>query len=315
MRRAGFSGVLTLLLVAGVVVTTATAEPAQRPPNRLPTAKAGPILPSAAGIAFGRTTRSQLLRRWGRASYCWIVADGCAWEIRRYTTRGAYVVRDGVIVQNVPRGGFIHYMQFATTNWRTSRLRGWRTPQGIRIGSTYQALKRAHPQLRFNGSELERPNVSNWLAPLYTLGGNRYTLRFLVNRRVPQVGTGRVIRIEVQWFGPALACNLVAEAAPGPEGEPAGKRIHGSCSGAPPSWFSGRPVTLSFEPHRGAGISSITSPFDPSCSTGSCRARASDWRVDVTLGFVFAETGVDVIVTQPAGYRNLGTETLRLPFP
>lgn len=214
--------------------------------------------------------------------------------------------------------GFAYNITFGTTDWKRSKLRGWRTPEGIRIGSTYQALRKAYPKAGWNGGEPGISNRSNWLVQRHPFKGGNYQLRFLVDRHLSKVASGHVLRIEVQWWAPPVECTLAAGSAPGPAGEPTGKRIRGSCRGGT-LWYSAAggqavPLSLTYEGLGDAYISSAKSPFDPTCNQGGCRARARDWAIDVTLGFDSTASGVEVQVHAPCGYYALPENPRRLRY-
>lgn len=306
---------LLAFLVAGTLVVGA---PAAGPPERLPDARPGPILPSAGGVVPGRTTKAELLARWGRASACWTATTdaACAWSV------GRPQVLDYVDARFL-RGGPVYRLQFDTPSWAKSRLRGWRTPEGIGIGSTYRQLERAYPKLGWNLGEKDNPDRSNWRVAPYTFGGQQYSLRFLVDRAVRRVASGHVIRIELMWYGPPLECKLVASAAPGPQGEASGMRIQGSCSGETYIRLVDRSLggsigrlDLSFEGTGGARISSAASSTC-TASGGSygrfgalCKSNAAGWPVDVTVGFESSPGPVVINVRNPNAA--LPTRNLRL---
>lgn len=308
MLRAGLS-----LVVAAALAVAMLAHGATRP-ERLPTAKPGPILPSAAGVILGKTTKAQLLKRWGPASQCrTIPVPSCGWygEMKKN-----FELADSVSAVMIPRSTVVDAVAFYSLSWRKSRLRGW-SLGGVRIGSTFDAMKRAHPKVRWVRSS---GRGSLWQVVRYDLGGQVYQLTFSLDRGAAERVSGHVLELTALWFGPPLTCTLTSQPAPGPEGEADGRRVRGSCSGATRSRLyesaekSGiRPLRLDLEPRGAAEITSVGGrrcPGAPSTSGGyaDCRADATGWPVDVTLGFDTAPGGIDVAVQQPFG---IGPETAR----
>jgi hypothetical protein len=62
-------------------------------------------------------------------------------------------------------------------------------------------------------------------------------------------------------------------------------------------------------------IEGLSSPFDPNCSSGGCRARARDWAVDVTIVFGSANSGVEVGVQAAFGDHALDEPGPKYRFP
>ena len=316
------AGALGPVIAVSLAVASASAAPSAS--TGLPRARQGPVVPSAGGVVLGASTRAQAIARWGRPNRCWVVADGCAWASVRATARGGRVETDTVTINNLARGGIVHYVSFESRSWRSSKLRGWRTPEGVRIGTPYPTLKRAYPGIKWNLGEAANRNRSNWLFTRYTHDGGEYSLRFLVDRGLPQVNAGRILRIEIQWFGRPLACTLSSVAERGAEGEPVGRRIRGSCSGAGLARElersrTGRvsPLTLTF---NGVDGSEIASAASTTCTVGrgsfgtvvaACPSGPDTWPVDVLLGFGSTAAAVAVEVRQPSSGVAPGAANLR----
>ena len=94
-------------------------------------------------------------------------------------------------------------VQFTTSDWSRSRLRGWVTPEGIGIGTTYKVLKRIHPNIRSVERDLgsEGRNSSSWALVEYEFEGSVYYVRFLLDRNLAQRSSGHVRGIYVDFQG------------------------------------------------------------------------------------------------------------------
>ena len=286
--------------------------------ERLPSAKPGPILPSAAGVVLGKTTKAQLLKRWGPATQCHTVASPvCSWFIGT-----GFDLEDSVQAAFANQSNVLHLVTFYSPSWRQSRLRGWSLPKGIRIGSTFAATKRAYPTLRWLRSS---GKGSSWSVERHELGGQEYRLGFFLDKGAAERASGRLLQIDVLWYGRPLRCTLASVPADGPGGEPAGRRIRGTCSGAESARLHEagrggiRPLRLEFTP-RGSEITSVAGPRCPGApSSGGegyadCKAGAKDWPIDVTLGLDSEPSSLEVTVNQPVGVP-AGTAGLRFKLP
>ena len=300
-----------------VALALVTAAGAVGTRERLPSAKPGPILPNAAGVVLGKTTKAQLLKRWGPASQCHTVVEPvCNWYIGT-----GFDLEDSVQAAFVKRSNILYLVTFHSPTWRKSRLRGWSLPRGIRIGSTFAATKRAYPTLRWLRSS---GKGSSWSVQRYELGGQEYGLGFFLDKGAAERASGHLLQIAVLWYGRPLRCTLASEHAEGADGESAGRRIRGSCSGAEGARLQEagqggiRPLRLEFGP-RGGEITSVAGPRCPGApSSGGgyadCKAGAKDWPVDVTLGLDSEPSSLDVTVNQPVAVPE-GTADLRIKLP
>jgi hypothetical protein len=314
--RAGVPIAVVATLAVAVLANAATR------PERLPTAKPGPILPSAAGVVLGTTTKPQLLRRWGPASECRsIPVPTCGWY---GAMNKNFELADSVSAAMIPRANVVDNVDFYSASWRNSRLRGWSLPGNIRIGSTFAALKRAYPKVRWVRSS---GRGSTWIVPRYDLGGQMYQLTFFLDQGAVERTSGHVLQLSALWFGTPLTCKLDSTPARGPEGEVDGRRIRGSCSGATRARLDEeaqpggiRPLRLKFEPRGAAQITSVKASRctgGPSTTGGyaDCLADANGWPVDVTLGFDSDLSFLEMTVQQPAGIPPEVAKELRFRLP
>jgi hypothetical protein len=151
-------------------------------------------------------------------------------------------------------------------------------PEGIRIGSGFNAVKRVYPRLLRSDEGARIWHV----LPYYTFPGARYDLWLNLDRGLRDLTHARVEEISVDWYGAA-----------------GGKAT-------PPLTFTGL---------GGAAVSQASTPFDANCSIEGCGARARDWVVDVTLAFTTTATGVEVRAQTPAANRALDGPGPRYRFP
>jgi hypothetical protein len=258
-------------------------------PQHLPRVAPGTLLPSAGGVVLGQTTKAQLLARWGEATQCNPDPSSCTWVVglgaNLLPERGG--VSDYMLVTFHPNTKRALTISLTTSKWQRSRLRGWKLPGGLGIGSPFPALRRAYPTIRWSSGVATMREGSVWLVLAHEIAGNRYRLKFMVDAGAARAASGHVFGVEILRLLPQVSCRLTVAPAPAPPGAAAGARVTGACSPAAEyaaNW--GRPVSvpISFATSGGALITSASSPFDPSCRPTSCAARAADWAVDVTLG-------------------------------
>lgn len=302
--------VAAIALVAALVCSQ-FAGAAPQYTERMPRVKPGRLLPSAGGVVLGKTKKPQLLARWGPASIC-PDERSCAWivGIRRDGSRRPGVTTDSITVVFYDTTRWAHDLSLATSSPRTSRLRGWKLPEGIGIGSPFPAVRRAHPTLRWLRSTAA--NTSTWGVPSYEHSGGHYTLQVTFDRATRKVSTGRVMQLGITWQPPLLTCSLTSESVAPPEDAAAGRRVRGSCKGAAiHAGFWGRPVLL---PVRfvgtGGHVTSATSPFDPGCTRDTCHARSADWAIDTTVGLSTPDARLEARVGPPA----TSSQVLRIPL-
>ena len=306
--RAVVAAAVVVLLAGTQLAAGATSQYVER----LPRVKSGPLLPSAGGLVLGKTTKQQLLARWGPASLCLDIAHSCSWivGIRRNGSRRPGVTSEVVTVVFHDRARWAQNLTMYTSSARTSRLTGWKLPGGIGIGSPFPAVRRAFPTVRWLRSGAA--NMSTWGVLSYEHKGGHYTVQFTFDQATRRVSSGRVLDLRLAWQPPLLTCTLALETVPPPVAATAGRRVRGLCNGATVhSAFWGRPVLL---PVRfvatGGHVTSATSPFDPNCTRDSCYARPSDWAIDVTVGLSAQQARLVAEVGPPA----TSSQTLRIPL-
>ena len=310
--------VATVIALAAALVGSqlAAGAPSQYV-ERLPRVKPGRLLPSASGLVLGKTTKPQLLARWGPASQCLDIVHSCSWivgiarngSIRRGETA------DYITVVFDDRTRWANTLTMRTNSARKSRLRGWRMPEGIGIGSPFPAVKRAYPKVRWLRSGAA--NMSTWGVLSYEHAGGHYILNVTFDRATRSVSSGRVVSFDLIWQLPRFTCALTAETVPPPAGAASGRRVRGSCAGAEAYFeLQGRrfPLELEFLATRGGEITSATSPFDPGCSPERCQTRVADWAVDVTLGTSTLDTRLEARVQIPPGAPYTGSASLKIPL-
>ena len=305
-----------VIVLAAALVGTQVAA-AVETVDRLPHVKPGRLLPSAGGLVLGKTTRPQLLARWGPASECPQGASSCSWivgiarngSIRRGETA------DYITVVFDQRTRWAYNLTMRTNSAQKSRLRGWRMPEGIGIGSPFTAVKRAYPKVRYLRSGAA--NMSTWGVLSYEHAAGHYILNFTFDRATRAVSSGRVVSFDLIWQLPRFTCSLAAASVPPPDGAAAGTRVRGSCAGAATYFeLQGRrfPLELEFLATRGGEITSATSPFDPDCSPERCKTRVADWEVDVTLGISAPGTRLEARIQIPPGAPYTGSASLKIPL-
>ncbi len=307
-RALGAAAALTAILVGTQLAAGAPSPYVER----LPRAKPGKLLPSAGGLVLGRTRKPQLLARWGPASIC-PDARSCSWivGINRNGSRRPGVTSDTVTVVFYETTRWANDLSLATSSARTSRLRVWKLPGGIGIGSPFSAVKRAYPTVRWLRSGAA--NMSTWGVLSYEYKGGHYTLQFTFDRATRRVSSSRVLDLRLAWQPPLLTCALALETVPPPVDAAAGRRVRGSCKGASiHTQFWGRAVLLPVRivATRGGQVTSATSPFDPNCTDGSCHARSTDWAIDMTVGLSAPDARLEARVGPPA----TSSHVLRIPL-
>jgi hypothetical protein len=271
--------------------------------DRMPRVKPARLLPSAGGLVLSKTTRPQLLARWGKAARCG-PPGSCNWWAgygqNAFPRPGE--AADAITVVFDTGTGRAHSLGLVTSSWRKSRLlRGWKLPEAIGIGSAFPAVRRAYPSIRWRGSGAA--NTSSWAVQEYEHAGSRYTLLFTFDRATRDVSAGHVLTVTLIWLLPRVTCALSIETAPAPEDAAAGRRVHGSCKGAAlyAEWLRLRnPLSMRFAGLQGAQVTSASSPFDPNCDPGHCVTRTADWAVDVTLGVSAPNGRVQVRLLHPS---------------
>jgi hypothetical protein len=176
-----------LLVIAGIAAATAAAGTAKLH-ERLPSARPGAVLPSAGGVVLGETKRSAISAKWGKPVLCRNYGPGrlvddwrCFWEIGSAypdspTPPVAGALVDWVEVRFSPGTDVASALTFFTTDPSRTRLRGWRTPEGIRIGATLAAVRRVYPRLRRS----DEFGFVRHVAPFYEFRGARYDLWFVL---------------------------------------------------------------------------------------------------------------------------------------
>jgi hypothetical protein len=306
---------LVLIGCAALIGTAIAPGAGSQYVERLPRVKAGRILPSAGGLVLGKTTKPQLLARWGPATQCVDIAGSCAWivGIGRDGSRHPGVTADWISVVFDRNTHWATNIAMNTSSARKSRLRGWKLPEGVGIGSPFPAVRRAYPTVRWLSSTTA--NTSTWGMTGYEHAGSRYTLTITFDAATRKVASGRVVNLGITWVLPRVTCALTLETASPPEGAPAGRRVRGSCKGAALyAAVVGRahPLSLRFRGVQGAQVTSASSPFDPACDVDACQTRASDWAVDAILGVSAADAGVEVRVRVPFGPDGPGGREFRI---
>jgi hypothetical protein len=293
-------------LVVGLGVAQLAPGATTRVPDRMPGVDPARVLPSAGGLVLSRTTMPQLLGRWGKAIRCG-PPGSCTWGAgyapNGFPRKGE--AADGITVVFHPGTRRASSLSLVTSSWRKSRLRrGWKLPEGVGIGSAFPEVRRAFPTVRWRGSAAA--NTSSWWVPSYERGASRYVLSFTFDRATRKVSAGRVLAFSLIWQLPRIACALSMETAPAPPDATAGKRIRGSCKGAAlyAEWLRNRtPVSMRLTGVQGAQVTSASSPFDATCDPAGCRARTSDWAIDVTLGVSAPTARVEVRLSHPSAPR------------
>jgi len=300
MARASL--VATAIVTATLIGTQLAAGAPSQYVERLPRVKPGRLVPSAAGVVLGKTKKPQLLARWGPASIC-PDERSCSWivGIRRDGSRRPGVTADTITVVFHDTTRSAHDLSVATSSARTSRLRGWKLPEGIGIGSPFPAVKRAYPKVRWLRSTAA--NTSTWGVLSYEHTGGHYTLTFTFDRATRKVSSGRVAQLGIAWQPPLLTCSLSPQPAAPPEGAAAGRRVRGSCKGAAihaEFWGRAVPLPVRIVGTTGGQVTSATSPFDPNCTDDSCYARPSDWAIDMIVGLSAPDARLEARVGPPA---------------
>jgi hypothetical protein len=268
----------------------------------MPRVKPARLLPSAGGLVLGKTTRPQLLARWGSAARC--PPGSCSWSAgygqNAFPRPGE--AADAITVGFDANTGRAKSLGLGTSSWRKSRLlRGWKMPEGIGIGSAFPAVRRAYPTIRWRGSGAA--NTSSWTVQEHEHAGSRYTLLVTFDRATKDVAAGHALTFSLIWLLPRITCALSIETVPAPADAPAGRRVHGSCKGAAlyAEWLRMRnPLSMRFAGVQGAQVTSASSPFDPNCDPATCMTRTADWAVDVTLGVSAPNARVQVRLLHPS---------------
>ena len=304
---------LAAALLAAALLGTQLAAAQTGYTERLPRVRPGPLLPSAGGLVLGKTTKPQLLARWGPATQCVDIVRSCSWivGIARNGSRRPGVTADYITVVFHDTARWARDLSMVTSSTQKSRLRGWRLPGGIGIGSAFPAVRRAHPALRWLRSTAR--NTSTWGVASYEHRGGHYVLNFTFDKATRKVSSGRVLTFGLTLQPPLMTCALALETVPPPEGAAAGRRVRGSCKGAAThAEFWGRPVLLPVRviATRGGHVTSATSPFDPNCSDDSCYARSADWAIDMTIGLSAPDARLEARVGPPA----TSSQVLRVPL-
>jgi hypothetical protein len=263
-------------------------------------------------LVLGKTRKRQLLARWGPASIC-PDERSCSWivGIRRDGSRHPGRTSDSITVVFHDTTRWAVDLSLSTSSARTSRLRGWKMPEGIGVGSPFPAVRRAYPTIRWLRSGAA--NMSTWGVPSYEHAGGHYTLQVTFDRATRKVSAGRVVQLGIIWQPPLLTCALRSEVVAPPEGAASARRVRGSCTGAAVHrelW--GRPVLLPvrFVAVGGGDVTSVTSPFDANCTQDTCHARSADWAIDTTVGLSTSGARLEARVGPPA----TSSQTLRIPL-
>ena len=313
MTTAGARVLTAAVLVAAVISTQLAAGATSQYVERLPRPKSGVLLPSAGGLVLGKTTKPQLLARWGPATQCIDVVWSCSWivGIARNGSRRPGVTSDVVTVVFHDHARWARDLAMYTSSSRKSRLRGWKLPEGIGIGSPFPAVRRAYPKIRWLRSGAA--NMSTWGVASYEHRGGHYTLQFTFDQATRRIAAGRLVDLRLILQPPLLTCALALETAAPPDGAVAGRRVRGACNGAAThAEFWGRPVPLPVKlvGTRGGRVTSARSPFDPNCTDDTCRARPADWAIDITIGLTAADVRLEARVGPPA----TSSQVLRIPL-
>jgi hypothetical protein len=312
MRITSVRRLVVALCAALLVATQLAAATTSNYVERLPRVKAGKLLPSAAGLVLGKTTKRQLLARWGPATQCSDIVRSCSWVVgtRQDGSRRAGVTSDSIIVAFHRLTGWATGVSLRTSSAHASRLRAWKLPGGIGIGTGFPAVRRTFPTVRWTGSSAV--DTSEWGVPSYVHQGTNYAIQFTVDRATKSVSSGRLIAVGVSWLPPLLTCRLEVATVPPPDGAVAGRRIRGSCSGASiyaANWGRPAPLRVRFVASPGY-VTSTSSPFDSECGRDACLARSTDWAIDATVGLSTAEARLEARVGPPP----TSTQVLRVPL-
>jgi hypothetical protein len=202
MPRAGAPRLLARSLVAvlaGVFAAAAGGSAAAVAAQRLPRVAPGTLLPSARGLVLGVTTKPQLLASWGPATQCASLANSCGWVVglgkNFFPEPGG--VSDSMLVTFDRTTKRASTLSLSSSNWRKSRLAGWKLPGGIGIGSEFAALRRAFPTLHWSSGISTRRDGSRWIVTEYEHGGAVYRLLFSVDAGAPRAASGHVFGVDI----------------------------------------------------------------------------------------------------------------------
>jgi hypothetical protein len=139
--------------VAGSVMLNVRLSPrianlatcSRAPATSWPSPNEGTLYPLLAGSVAYRTPLENLYAKLGRGGNCNLL--GCSWE----SSTNADSFGPSVVAPVDGRTGvqlLLDGVQLSTENASRSRLRGWRSPEGIHIGSPIADLRRAYPDQR-----------------------------------------------------------------------------------------------------------------------------------------------------------------------
>lgn len=191
---------LVIAAVVGVVLAGgASGSAGADGTQRLPRVAPGKLLPNARGLVLGRTTRAELLSRWGPATRCSPYVRSCTWVVglgkNFFTEPGG--VSDAIVVVFDRTTKRAATLSLTTSSWQRSRLRGWKLPGAIGIGSPFPAVERAFPTLHWSSGVSTTKDGSVWLVDTYDQADGRYRLLFTVDAGAKRAAAGHVVGLDL----------------------------------------------------------------------------------------------------------------------